>query len=91
MLREQIARVICCFAKENKNCTYCEYNTPKTPFPDCFPDILLETGQILALVQQEIKGVKNPYLKVASQEDESNLYLTVEQFREAILKALEGK
>lgn len=47
--REKAARIICCFAKENNSCSECQYNTSKTPFPDCFSDIREETDQILSL------------------------------------------
>ncbi len=47
--REKMARIICCFAKNNEGCTQCEYNTPRSPFPDCFPDIREETDKLLAL------------------------------------------
>lgn len=51
-LREQIARVICCFAKNNKGCSHCKYNTLTSPFPDCFPDTRSETDQILTLIKE---------------------------------------
>jgi len=46
---EEVARIICCFAKENNSCSECRYNTPSTPFPACFPDIKEETDAICSL------------------------------------------
>ncbi len=56
-LREKIARAICCFAKDNKCCAECKYNTPKSPFPDCFCDIRENTDQILALFSDETEAI----------------------------------
>ena len=52
-LREKIARIICCFAKNNNSCAECKENTPTSPFPDCFPDIREETDQLLSLISKE--------------------------------------
>ncbi len=53
-LREMIARVICCFAKDNDSCVDCKENThPDHKFPDCFTDIREETDQILKLLKGE--------------------------------------
>lgn len=49
-LREKIARILCCFAKDNKSCAECEYNTIDSPFPDCFEDIREETDKLLPLI-----------------------------------------
>jgi len=57
-LREAIARIICCFSKENKTCSECKENTPKTPFPDCFEDIRNHTDQILSLIQPLISQAR---------------------------------
>ena len=46
-VREKIARIICCFAKINQSCGKCEFNTERSPFPDCFPDIREDTDQLL--------------------------------------------
>ncbi len=52
-LREQIARIICCFAKDNNNCAECKENTlPNLRFPDCFADIRSGTDRILALIKE---------------------------------------
>ncbi len=48
--REKIARAICCFAENNKNCAECKHNTPTSPFPDCFSDIREDTDKLLALI-----------------------------------------
>ena len=48
--REQIARIICCFSKDNNSCAECKYNTPAFPFPDCFNDIREKTDGIIDLL-----------------------------------------
>ena len=37
--REKIARIICCFAKENNSCAECKENIPGHSFPDFFCSI----------------------------------------------------
>lgn len=51
--REKIARIICCFAQENKNCDECKHNTAAFPFPDCFVDIRENTDKLLSLFPNE--------------------------------------
>lgn len=53
-MREQIARIICCFAKDNNCCAECEKNDPemKYRFPDCFVEIRTVTDQLITLNQQ---------------------------------------
>lgn len=45
--REKLARIICCFAKENVSCGECQYNILGHSFPDCFPDIREDTDKII--------------------------------------------
>jgi len=53
VLRERLARIICCFAKENSSCAECKENTfPGHKFPDCFWDIRSDTDKIGAAIEQ---------------------------------------
>jgi len=56
-LREKIARIICCFAKENKGCAECK-EASLSPFPNCFDDIKDETAQILQVCEAEIEKAR---------------------------------
>ena len=52
-VREQVARIICCFAKENNSCAECG-EARLSPFPNCFDDIERETREILSLLQVKL-------------------------------------
>ena len=58
MLKEQVARIICCFAKDNVSCSMCRENTAEMPFPDCFSDIREHTDQLLNLFKVEVDKAK---------------------------------
>ena len=64
-IREGIARVICCFANgdaeskpASKSCAECEYNTPDSPFPDCFHDIRRDIEGILTYLHSQDVMIK---------------------------------
>ena len=62
--REKIARIICCFAKDNNSCAECKQNIPPNlVFPDCFNDIREETDKLLALIP-DIEEVRMYYKEI---------------------------
>ena len=91
-LREKIARIICCFAKDNKSCTECKENIPPNlVFPDCFSDKggKKMTQQINGMVRERLINCNTHFdfdqieaiMKVVEDSGYSDMY-------EALLSAL---
>jgi len=93
--REKIARIICCFAKDNTSCSECEYNTPTTLFPDCFCDIREETDKLLALIPDTEAGTNEVNIRVNEilgkvyQQHKVDIEEAKKQEREMIISELE--